>query len=49
MGLMAIYQVTPKELKAISETSFGAESIMERKDIQRLLADWTRIPWRNYE
>jgi hypothetical protein len=36
---MAIYQVTPKELKALSETSFGAESIMERKDIQRLLRE----------
>jgi hypothetical protein len=36
---MAIFQVTPKELKALSETSFGAESIMERKDIQRLLRD----------
>ncbi len=36
---MSIYQVTPKELKAISETSFGAESIMERKDIQRLLRE----------
>jgi hypothetical protein len=32
-----IFQVTPKELKALSETSFGAENILERKDIQRLL------------
>ena len=36
---MPIFQVTPKELKALSETSFGAESIMERKDIQRLLRE----------
>jgi hypothetical protein len=36
---MSIFQVTPKELKALSETSFGAESIMERKDIQRLLRE----------
>lgn len=36
---MAIYQVTPTELRAISETSFGAEGIMERKDIQRLLRE----------
>jgi hypothetical protein len=34
---MSIYQVTPTELKALAETSFGAESIMERKDIQKLL------------
>lgn len=36
---MAIFQVTPDKLKALSETSFGNESIMERKDIQRLLRD----------
>jgi hypothetical protein len=36
---MPIYQVTPNELKALSETSFSAESIMERKDIQRLLRE----------
>ena len=36
---MSIFQVTPKELKALSETTFGAESIMERKDIQRLLRE----------
>jgi hypothetical protein len=36
---MPIFQVTPKELKALSETSFGAEGILERKDIQRLLRE----------
>lgn len=36
---MPIFQVTPKELKAISETTFGAEGIMERKDLQQLLRD----------
>jgi hypothetical protein len=34
-----IFQVTSSELKALSETSFGAEGIMERKDIQRLLRE----------
>lgn len=34
---MPIFQVTPSELKPIAETSFGAEGMMERKDIQRLL------------
>ena len=36
---MPIFQVTQKELKVLSETSFGAEGIMERKDIQRLLRE----------
>lgn len=36
---MPIYQITPNELKPISETSFGAEGIYERQDIQRLLRD----------
>jgi hypothetical protein len=36
---MPIFEVTSKELKALAETSFGAENIMERKDIQRLLRD----------
>lgn len=36
---MPIFQVTANELKALSETSFGAEGIMERRDIQRLLRD----------
>jgi len=30
---MPIFQVTSKELKPISETTFGAEGIMERNDI----------------
>ena len=34
---MPIYQVTPTELKAVSETRFGHEGIMERNDLQRLL------------
>lgn len=36
---MPIFQVTPSELKPISETTFGAEGIMERKDIQRMLRE----------
>ena len=36
---MPIYQVTANELKAISETSFGAEGIYERGDLQRLLRE----------
>jgi RecB family endonuclease NucS len=36
---MPIFQVTEKELKALAETSFGAEGIMERTDIQRLLRE----------
>jgi hypothetical protein len=36
---MPIFQVTPNELKALSTTSFGAEGILERKDIQRLLRE----------
>jgi hypothetical protein len=36
---MPIFQVTAKELKSISETTFGAEGIMERNDIQRLLRE----------
>ena len=34
---MPIFQITAQELKPISETSFGAEGIFERKDLQRLL------------
>ncbi|MDP9918533.1 hypothetical protein J2W24_004193 [Variovorax boronicumulans] len=36
---MPIFQVTPKELKPLSETTFGAEGIMERNDLQRLLRE----------
>lgn len=36
---MPIFQVTPKELMPISETTFGAEGIMERKDIKRMLRE----------
>lgn len=34
---MAIYQITKDGLKALPETRFDAEGILERKDIQRLL------------
>ena len=40
---MPIFQVTPNELKALSETSFGAEGMMERKDIQRLLREQINV------
>lgn len=36
---MPIYQVTDTTLKPIAETTFGAEGIMERRDLQRLLRD----------
>lgn len=36
---MTIFHITPKELKPLAETTFGAEGIMERNDIQRLLRD----------
>ena len=36
---MPIFQVTSKELEAVAETTFGAEGILERKDIQRLLRE----------
>ena len=36
---MPNFQVMPKELKPISETTFGAEGIMERNDIQRMLRE----------
>lgn len=36
---MPIFQVLPKELRPLLETSFGAVGIMERNDIQRLLRD----------
>lgn len=36
---MAIFQVSQQDLKPVSETSFGAEGIMERRDIQRMLRD----------
>jgi hypothetical protein len=36
---MPLFQVTSTELKSLPETSFGAEGIMERRDIQRLLRE----------
>ena len=36
---MPIFQVTPSELKPLLETTFGAEGIMERSDLQRLLKE----------
>lgn len=36
---MAIYEITANNLKKVPETSFAAEGIKERDDIQRLLRD----------
>ncbi len=36
---MPIFQVTKTELKAVPETNFGDEGVMERNDLQRLLRD----------
>jgi Domain of unknown function (DUF4268)/Endonuclease NucS len=36
---MPLYQVTKSELKPIPQTNFGAESIMERDDLQKLLRE----------
>jgi hypothetical protein len=36
---MPIFEITADALKALSATTFGAENIMERKDIQRLLRE----------
>jgi hypothetical protein len=40
---MPIFQVTPDKLLALSETSFGAEGITERKDIQRFLREQVSV------
>jgi hypothetical protein len=34
---MSLYRVTPDKLERVSQTSFAAESLLERKDLQRLL------------
>lgn len=34
---MTLYRVTPDKLESVSPTSFAAESLLERKDLQRLL------------
>lgn len=34
---MSLYRVTPEKLESVAETSFSAESLFERKDLQRLL------------
>ena len=34
---MSLYRVTPDKLEAVSPTTFAAESLLERKDLQRLL------------
>jgi hypothetical protein len=39
---MPIFQLASNELKPLSQTSFGAEGIMERKDIQELI--WQELP-----
>lgn len=36
---MAIYRITDEEFEELEETSFGAEGIYERYDLQRLLRD----------
>lgn len=34
---MSLYRVTPDKLESVSRTTFAAESLLERKDLQRLL------------
>lgn len=34
---MSLYRVTPDKLESVSRTTFAAESLFERKDLQRLL------------
>jgi len=34
---MSLYRVTPEKLESVSRTTFAAESLLERKDLQRLL------------
>jgi hypothetical protein len=34
---MTLYRVTPDKLESVSPTTFAAESLLERKDLQRLL------------
>lgn len=34
---MSLYRVTPQKLESVSRTSFSAENVFERKDLQRLL------------
>ena len=36
---MPLYKATKSELKSIPETTFGAEGLLERTDLQRLLRD----------
>ena len=36
---MPIFEVTPRDLLPLSETTFGAEGILERDDLQRLLRE----------
>ena len=36
---MAVYRITSEKFKQLEETSFGAESIYERNDLQRMLRD----------
>lgn len=40
---MPIFHVTPQELKPISETTFGAEGILERRDLQRMLRNQIHV------
>jgi RecB family endonuclease NucS len=34
---MTLYRVTPDKLETVSRTTFAAENLLERKDLQRLL------------
>ena len=36
---MAVYRITETEFEQLEETSFGAEGIYERYDLQRMLRD----------
>jgi hypothetical protein len=40
---MPLYQVTKSDLKPIPETNFGAERVMERGDLQRLLREQVEV------
>ena len=36
---MPLYRITDEEFEELEETSFGAEGIYERYDLQRMLRD----------
>ena len=37
--VMPIFQVAQRELKQVAETTFGAEGILERQDLQNMLRE----------